>query len=139
MAGFDISRGCLACGVVPSHRDEHWLFCYLQQQQLLLQRQTNVIESLLPDSNTTVSHSGGNCSSDEIANATTPLQSSSHADANTDNGDGVLLRILALDEISDTANLGAVIRTASALGVHVVVLSVWIVGTRSARLTSAVW
>lgn len=118
VAGFDISRGCLACGVIPSHRDENWLWQHL----LLLRQPTNARESTLcRESNNSFHHphptvsserGGNNCSADEIANTCTSVG----------NGGGGL-RILALDGISDTANLGALIRTASAFGVHAVVLS----------------
>jgi hypothetical protein len=72
VAGFQISRGALACGVVPD-RNEAWLMDYLKQ--LNKKRQ------------------GGG------------------------------LRLLALDGISDTANLGSMIRCASAFGVQAIILS----------------
>lgn len=72
VAGFQISRGALACGVVPD-RNEAWLMDYLVQQ-------------------------------------------------NKKTLDGGL-RLLALDGISDTANLGSMIRCASAFGVQAIVLS----------------
>jgi SpoU rRNA Methylase family len=72
VAGFPVSRGCLACGYVPTHMNEDWFFGFLK--------------SRLDCSKTT-------------------------------------LRLLALDGVSDTANLGSIIRTASALGVHAIVLS----------------
>jgi hypothetical protein len=71
VAGFQISRGALACGVVPTDRNEAWLMDYLEQQN---------------------KNSGG-------------------------------LRLLALDGISDTANLGSMIRCASAFGVQAILLS----------------
>jgi len=78
-AGFTVSRGCLACGVVPKHRTEDWL---LERLQLCLSsRSNNQSDTALP------------------------------------------LRLLALDGISDTANLGSMIRTASAFGVHAILLS----------------
>jgi hypothetical protein len=70
VAGFQISRGALACGVVPD-RNEAWLMDYLVHQK----------------------KKGGG------------------------------LRLLALDGISDTANLGSMIRCASAFGVQAIVLS----------------
>jgi hypothetical protein len=70
VAGFQISRGALACGVVPD-RSEAWLMDYLEHQN---------------------KNSGG-------------------------------LRLLALDGISDTANLGSMIRCASAFGVQAILLS----------------
>jgi hypothetical protein len=75
VAGFQISRGALACGVVPD-RNEAWLMEYLVQQ-----------------------------------NETTQA------------GGGGRLRLLALDGISDTANLGSMIRCASAFGVQAILLS----------------
>jgi hypothetical protein len=72
VAGFQISRGALACGVVPD-RNEAWLMDYLVQQKQKTQ--------------------GGG------------------------------LRLLALDGISDTANLGSMIRCASAFGVQAIILS----------------
>jgi tRNA G18 (ribose-2'-O)-methylase SpoU len=72
IAGFPISRGALACGIVPNDRDEEWLDAYLHKK----------------------------------------LQSTSSS-----------LRLLALDGICDTANLGSMIRTSSAFGIHAVVLS----------------
>jgi tRNA G18 (ribose-2'-O)-methylase SpoU len=66
LAGFQISRGALACGVVPK-RDEAWLMeRFLSQQSL---------------------------------------------------------RLLALDGISDTANMGSMIRCAAAFGIHAIILS----------------
>jgi hypothetical protein len=70
VAGFQISRGALACGVVPD-RNEVWLIDYLEQQ----------------------------------------------------NKNSGRLRLLALDGISDTANLGSMIRCASAFGVQAILLS----------------
>lgn len=72
-AGFHISRGALACGVVPE-RHESWLESFL-----LKSRQT------------------------ESSRSST--------------------RILALDGISDTANLGSMIRCAAAFGIDAIVLS----------------
>jgi hypothetical protein len=69
VAGFQISRGALACGVIPD-RNETWLMDYLRKQK-------------------------------------------------TDGG----LRLLALDGISDTANLGSMIRCSSAFGVQAILLS----------------
>jgi hypothetical protein len=77
VAGFQISRGALACGVVPD-RNEAWLMDYLVQQKKETQ-------------------DGG--------------------------GGGGGLRLLALDGISDTANLGSMIRCASAFGVQAIILS----------------
>lgn len=71
VAGFPISRGALACGIVPMDRDETWLNSFLQ----------------------------------------TKVQKSEP------------VRILALDGICDNANLGSMIRCASAFGVNVVVIS----------------
>lgn len=72
VAGFPISRGALACGIVPSsYTDEDAMYSYLSRQ------------------------STGSS----------------------------LLRLLALDGISDTANLGSMIRTASACGVCCILLS----------------
>jgi hypothetical protein len=82
VAGFPVSRGCMACGYIPIHHNEEWFFDRLRRQI---------------HSNTTTATT--------ITKPTT------------------MLRILALDGISDTANLGAMIRTASALGVHVLLLS----------------
>jgi SpoU rRNA Methylase family len=73
VAGFPVSRGCLACGYVPTHMDENWL-CGFVKSRL---------------------HAVNNFS----------------------------IRLLALDGVSDTANLGSIIRTASALGVHAIILS----------------
>ena len=75
-AGFTVSRGCLACGVVPTNRTEEWLLHqYLEKS---------------------------------------PRNKKKHA---------APLRLLALDGISDTANLGSMIRTASAMGVSAILLS----------------
>ena len=68
VAGFPISRGALACGIVPDDRDEEWLDGFIQNKSF-------------------------------------PL------------------RLLALDGICDTANLGSMIRTASAFGIHAIILS----------------
>lgn len=68
LAGFAISRGALACGVVPK-RNEAWLHGYLSQRNA------------------------------------SPL------------------RLLALDGISDTANMGSMIRCAAAFGIHAIILS----------------
>lgn len=75
IAGFNISRGALACGIVPTHRTEDWFRGYLDE--------------MWERSRTT------------------------HRP----------FRLLALDGISDTANLGSMIRTASAFGLVAVVLS----------------
>jgi tRNA G18 (ribose-2'-O)-methylase SpoU len=72
VAGFHIARGALACGVVPSDRDEAWLDDFMRRRFK--------------------SKNGG-------------------------------LRLLVLDGICDTSNLGAMIRCASAFGIDVVVLS----------------
>jgi tRNA G18 (ribose-2'-O)-methylase SpoU len=93
-AGFAISRGCLACGVVPAGRDEDWLLQYLR--------------NLLQSESTSSSLKSLSASASKVDD---PTSSTRH------------LRILALDGISDTANLGSMIRTASAFGVHAVLLS----------------
>ena len=46
-----------------------------------------------------------------------------HSELSKDKGRTPILRVLALDGITDTANLGSMIRSASAFGVHVIVLS----------------
>jgi tRNA G18 (ribose-2'-O)-methylase SpoU len=73
VAGFQVSRGAMACGVVPKDCDEAWL------ERLVEQRM-----------------------SDEGSKK---------------------IRLLALDGICDTANLGSMIRCASAFGIHAVILS----------------
>jgi tRNA G18 (ribose-2'-O)-methylase SpoU len=73
IAGFTVSRGAMACGVVPNDCDEAWL------ERVVGQR---------------MSEEGSK-----------------------------KLRLLALDGICDTANLGSMIRCASAFGVDAVVLS----------------
>jgi tRNA G18 (ribose-2'-O)-methylase SpoU len=82
VAGFPISRGALACGVVPTDRTEEWLDSYL----------TRKLEMISMDVK-------------------------KHKISSTS------LRLLALDGICDNANLGSMIRTASAFGVDAVVLS----------------
>ena len=73
IVGFPVSRGALACGVVPKHHTQDWL-----------------MNEHLPNK----------CKEKNGA-----------------------LRLLALDGISDTANLGSIIRCASAFGVDAVLLS----------------
>lgn len=73
IAGFTISRGALACGVIPLDRNEDWL--------------ANLVEKRL-------------------------------------RSDGrQQLRLLAMDSICDTSNMGSMIRCASAFGVDAVVVS----------------
>jgi tRNA G18 (ribose-2'-O)-methylase SpoU len=72
VAGFSVSRGALACGVVPKDRDEAWLDNFLQQR--FKER----------------------------------------------NG---WLRLLAIDGVCDTTNLGSMVRCASAFGIDAIVLS----------------
>ena len=70
IAGFNIARGALACGVVPTyfqHNGYEWLQNAIRQKSIL--------------------------------------------------------RLLALDAVSDTANLGSIIRTAAALSIDAVILS----------------
>jgi tRNA G18 (ribose-2'-O)-methylase SpoU len=71
VAGFPVSRGVLACGVVPDDRNEEWLRGFLK----------------------------------------TRWQESKR------------IRLLALDGICDTSNLGSMIRCSSAFGVDAVILS----------------
>ena len=78
VAGFEISRGALACGVVPTGRDWRWLLEYLRHRQT---RQQSPVASIKP------------------------------------------LRLVALDGVSDTANLGSIIRTAAAFSVDAILLS----------------
>jgi tRNA G18 (ribose-2'-O)-methylase SpoU len=73
VAGFPVSRGALACGVVPSDRNENWLDSFLKRS-LCGKGSKNV-------------------------------------------------RLLALDGICDTANLGSMVRCASAFGIDAIVLS----------------
>lgn len=73
LAGFQISRGALACGAVPQNRNEEWLMNYLHELQ-----------------------------KDDCARP---------------------LRLLAFDGVSDTSNLGSMIRTSSAFGIAAVILS----------------
>ena len=75
VAGFQISRGALACGVIPDDCDEAWL--------------QNLISDRMKESGMTKPK----------------------------------IRLLALDGICDTANLGTMIRCASAFGIDAVVLS----------------
>lgn len=75
VAGFQISRGALACGVIPNDCDEAWL-------QKSITNRMNESDLKKPK-----------------------------------------IRLLALDGICDTANLGAMIRCASAFGIDAVVLS----------------
>lgn len=98
-AGFAISRGCLACGVVPAGRTEAWL-CRTYLPQLLRRQQQQQQLQLLPP------HHG------PAAATLTATPPTVHH-----------VRLLALDGVSDTANLGAVVRTASAMGVHAILLS----------------
>lgn len=72
IAGFPILRGALACGIVPTDRNETWLNSFLHDK--IVKKSKSV-------------------------------------------------RILALDGICDNANLGSMIRCASAFGVDVVVVS----------------
>jgi tRNA G18 (ribose-2'-O)-methylase SpoU len=72
VAGFHIARGALACGVVPSDRDEAWLENFLRDRFKC--------------------KNGG-------------------------------LRLLVLDGICDTSNLGSMIRCASVFGIDAVILS----------------
>ena len=74
LAGFTVSRGCLACGYIPINRTEEWFFTNLNRHIKL------------------------------IATAGA-------------------FRVLALDGITDTANLGSMIRTSSAFGVNAILLS----------------
>jgi tRNA G18 (ribose-2'-O)-methylase SpoU len=71
-AGFQVARGALACGVVPTDRSEQWLDSFLRTKLA---------------------------------------------------GEQKKIRILALDGICDTANLGSMVRCASAFGIDVIVLS----------------
>jgi tRNA(Leu) C34 or U34 (ribose-2'-O)-methylase TrmL len=79
-AGFPVSRGCLACGIVP-RRDQAWLW------------ETFLSKWIHPHK-------------DDDGN---------HVDQQ--------LHLLALDGVCDTANLGSIIRTASALGIHAIIMS----------------
>lgn len=92
VAGFQIARGALACGVVPAddcNSNEAWLDSFLSQK---LQHHHDV-------------------------NSTRPASGSSVGVSNSK------IRLLALDGVCDTANMGSMIRTASALGIDAVVLS----------------
>lgn len=73
VAGFPVSRGALACGVIPTDRNEAWL--------------SNLLKSRL-----------------------------------STNG-SKKIRLLALDGICDTSNLGSMIRCASAFGIDAIVVS----------------
>lgn len=73
VAGFPVSRGAMACGVIPRDRNESWL--------------KNLIDCRMKE------------------------------------GGSKKIRLLALDGICDTANLGSMIRCASAFGVDALVLS----------------
>ena len=86
VAGFTVSRGCLACGYIPIHQNETWFWEQLHRH-------------ITTGSITTTT-------------TTTPPSLSTPT-----------LRLLALDGISDTANLGAMIRTSSAFGIHAILLS----------------
>lgn len=76
IAGFHISRGAIACGLVPQKYNESWFW-----DDFLRNHSTNNKDNDLP------------------------------------------LRILAFDQISNTANLGSMIRTSAAFGVHIILLS----------------
>ena len=87
VAGFTVSRGCLACGYIPIHQNETWFWEQLHR---------HITTGSITTTTTTTT--------------TTPLSTPT-------------LRLLALDGISDTANLGAMIRTSSAFGIHAILLS----------------
>lgn len=74
IAGFPVSRGALACGIIPMDRDEEWLDAFLARRL----------------------NGAGNDGS---------------------------IRLLALDGICDSANLGSMIRCASAFGISAIVVS----------------
>ena len=69
--GFNLARGAIACGIIPSCFEEKWLHVYLRSK----------FEKKLP------------------------------------------IRILALENICDTANLGSLIRTSAAFDIDVILLS----------------
>jgi SpoU rRNA Methylase family len=56
VAGFTVSRGCLACGYIPHHRDEAWLLQFLQQQ--LLRHPTKQLRLLALDGITDTANAG---------------------------------------------------------------------------------
>lgn len=87
IAGFPISRGVLACGIIPTKYNEEWMFGYIQQQ---LQRQH-------------------------------PFSYKSNDKTNCKDKNSI--RILALDGICDTSNLGSIIRTCSAFGITCMLIS----------------
>ncbi|GKY95060.1 hypothetical protein MPSEU_000470200 [Mayamaea pseudoterrestris] len=83
VTGFEVSRGALACGVVPKERDWNWLLMYLGQLQ---------------------------------------HHSDQHSSLN-ENDSVRSLKVVALDGVSDSANLGSIIRTAAAFNVDAILLS----------------
>jgi tRNA G18 (ribose-2'-O)-methylase SpoU len=91
VTGLATSRGCLACGVVPTDRTESWLERYLVSR-------TTIDSPMVP-------------------------KMQSFGTSNSGTANTTSLRLLALDGISDTANMGSLIRTAAALGVDVILLS----------------
>lgn len=95
VAGFPISRGALACGIIPIGRNEAWLF-----EEYLV----NTMKEKKENNNNT------NC---QAATIHVPQQMKRKS----------RLRILALDGCSDTSNLGSIIRCASAFGIDAIIVS----------------
>ena len=103
IAGFHISRGAIGCGIIP-HLDESWLYSYLLKKTKRLQ-----------------SSNGNNQQQQQIRpcdkNLSAQIPSLQH------NQNKKNIRILALDQVSDTANLGSLIRSSAAFGIDCILLS----------------
>jgi len=93
VAGYQSSRGAMACGIIPKDCDEDWLEHFIDQHMALLAGpSSSEASSTIPNNNKRKK----NCPP---------------------------LRLLALDGICDTSNLGSMIRCASAFGIHAILLS----------------
>mmetsp|Transcript_20440 Transcript_20440/g.28755 ORF Transcript_20440/g.28755 Transcript_20440/m.28755 type:complete len:577 (-) Transcript_20440:176-1906(-) len=97
LVGFPVSRGAMSCGHIPQRDGIHWLRQFLfQQHDKCCHRHSHPVP-----------HSAKDHDSNSNSNANNTPQTT---------------RILALDRISDTANMGSLLRTAACFGISVVIL-----------------
>ena len=97
IAGFTISRGAMTCGIVPKKYNESWFWTNFLPTFM---KNNQVFESEQTGDSTDNNHSI------QVMNSTKTA-----------------LRILALDQISNTSNLGSMIRTSAAFGISIILVS----------------
>jgi len=115
IVGFPVARGAMACGVVPSCMRDN-AFTWLKK--LILKKTASEIvndNATKGDGGIQVQNSSRNSPIENIASSPLVMQRSAKTTRPK--------RIVALDAVCNTANMGSILRTAAALSIDAIILS----------------